>query len=233
MNKICLNEQYDIFEKLSQYISESKKEKIKSIVENRTKHLTVVLEDIKDSKDASAVIRSCECFGIFEVNIIENIYRYKLNRHVLMGAYKWVKINHYEKEKTDNNTERCINDLKEKGYRIAGITSNKNAQTIENLDITQKTAIIFGTEEKSLSDIALKKCDTMVRIPAYGYNDGYYLSSGAAITIHSLTERLRKSDIDWKMSENEIIDIQIQMVKKLLRKPSNTERKYFEKYKIF
>ncbi len=97
------------------FVTENKRKLFEEIIEQRTKHVTVVLEDIFQPQNASAVLRSCDVFGIQEIHIIENNYKFNLNPKVVMGASKWVNLHKYNKK--DNNTLACINTLKEQGYK--------------------------------------------------------------------------------------------------------------------
>jgi len=216
-----------LLEFLNNYVSENKKQLFDSIIQYRTRHITVVLEDIYQPHNASAVLRSCDCFGIQDVHIIENRNTYKVNPDVALGSSKWLTlIKHNTKE---NNTLEAFNKLREKGYRIVATTPHKNDQTLDELNITTKTALIFGTELKGLSDVALENADAYVKIPMYGFTESFNISVSAAIILHHLTEKLRNSGISWKLTEDEIIDIKLNWAKTVVKKSELLVKEFFNR----
>src|SRR5688572_19669827 len=104
-----------VFNHLSQFVSDHKKEFVDKVLKARTRNITVVLEDIFQSQNASAVIRTCECMGIQDVHVVENITKYSLNPRVLKGSNKWIDIIHHA-SKGKNNTEAVFKQLREAGY---------------------------------------------------------------------------------------------------------------------
>src|SRR5882672_6982027 len=104
-------------EHFSQYISDHKKEFIEKVLAERTRYITVVLEDIYQSQNASAVVRTCECLGVQDIHIIENKSRYSVNPKVLKGSNKWVNLIRY-KDKVADNAPLCFDALRRNGYRI-------------------------------------------------------------------------------------------------------------------
>src|SRR5689334_19333327 len=119
---------------LEEFITESKQQKFDKIARNRTRYVTVVLEDIYQAHNASAVVRSCECFGIQDVYFIENQYEYSISPDVAMGAPKWLTINRYNTPDVDNTTA-CIMDLKAKGYKIYATTPHTDDCLIHDLPL--------------------------------------------------------------------------------------------------
>ena len=106
-----------LYNALTDFFSENKRQLLDQNIQNRTKHLTLVMEDIFQSQNASAVLRTADCFGIQDVHIIENQYEYTLNPDVAMGSSKWVNYYRYNK-KNQNNTIAAYDDLRKKGYKI-------------------------------------------------------------------------------------------------------------------
>ncbi len=119
----------DLLQYLSSYITPERLNLFNRIIQNRTKYLTVVLEDIYQSQNASAVLRSCDCFGIQDVHIIENRNEFTLDTEVSLGSSKWLTLNKYNQK--DNNSVETIRQLKKTGipycchhttYKRPGIT---------------------------------------------------------------------------------------------------------------
>jgi tRNA (guanosine-2'-O-)-methyltransferase len=216
-----------LFDFLSNYVSDNKKQLFDKIIQYRTRHITVVLEDIYQPHNASAVLRSCDCFGIQDVHIIENRNIYEVNPDVALGSSKWLNLIKYNEN--ESNTLDAFNKLREKGYRIVATTPHKNDTLLDDLDIDRKTALVFGTELKGLSDIALENADAFVKIPMYGFTESFNISVSAAIILHHITEKLRKSDINWHLTDEEIVDIKLNWVKAVVKKSEVLEKEFFSR----
>ena len=183
-------------------ITDERKALFKKLIQKRTKYLTVVLENIYQPLNASAVLRSCDCFGIQDVHVIENYNEFKPDREVAMGASNWLTVNRYNKN--ENNTLDCIQSLKNKGYRIVA-TSPHNSQTdLINFDLSKgKTALFFGTELEGLSDVVLENADEHLHIPMYGFTESFNLSVSAAICLYEIRMKMEKENFKWQMTEDE------------------------------
>jgi len=200
---------------LSQFVTEHKLHRIEEVLAQRTNHITVVLEDIFQPHNTSAVIRSCECFGVQNIHIIENLYNYRVNPDVALGATQWVNLNRYSNPDIDN-TEACLQQLKEQGYLIAATTLQSDSIPIDELKLDQKVALCFGTEEKGLSQKAHELADVNVKIPMYGFTQSFNISVSAALFLYELNKKLRSSDIYYTLSEDEKLDIQIDWLTRII-----------------
>lgn len=225
-----------LLEYMSGFITDNKKKKIKENISNRTKYLTVVLEDIYQPHNASAVLRSCDCFGIQDIHIIENKNEYTLNPDIALGSSQWVNIFRHKGKK--NNTEDCIIDLKGRGYKIVATMPNCDVRStmydlrfmlLEELMLNKKVALLFGTELEGLSDIAIKNADECVRIKMYGFTESLNISVSAALCIHYLSSKLRSSGIDWKLSEEEIIETELYWLKNIVKRADILEKEFYKK----
>ena len=183
-------------------ITNERKALFEELIQKRTKYLTVVLENIYQPLNASAVLRSCDCFGIQDVHVIENYNEFKPDREVAMGASNWLTVNRYDVN--ENNTLDCIQSLKNKGYRIVA-TSPHNSQTdLINFDLSKgKTALFFGTELEGLSDVVLENADEHLHIPMYGFTESFNLSVSAAICLYEMRMKMEKENIKWQMTGDE------------------------------
>jgi tRNA (guanosine-2'-O-)-methyltransferase len=201
---------------LSQFITADRFRRFNEIITNRTRHLTVVLEDIFQPHNASAVLRTCDCFGIQDVHIIENRNRYQVNPDVALGASKWLTIHKYSGGQ--DNTTSCLMSLKSKGYRLVATSPHKNDFTPGTLPLDHKTALVFGTELEGLSPVALSLADDYIRIPMVGFTESLNISVSAATLLYSLTTRLRESNIPWQVSYIETMEILVAWLRNSIRK---------------
>jgi len=207
---------------LSQYLTENKKEKIEHIVKDRTRHVSVVLEDVFQSQNASAIIRTAECFGVQDIHIIEKLNEFTPFESISKGALKWIDFYRYKK------INHCVKDLKEKGYKIVATTPHTKSCSLHELDITQKTALVFGNEAAGLSKEAFDLADEFVTIPMVGFTESLNISVSVAVCLYDITQRLRKSDINWRLSEQEVMDVMLSWTKKVVPASEALERKFFE-----
>jgi tRNA (guanosine-2'-O-)-methyltransferase len=219
-----LKEIYDI-------ITPNKREMFDRIAADRTKHLTVVLENVYQEHNASAVLRSCDCFGIQELHVIEKNNQYKVQRDIALGAGRWVDL--YNFDQGENPSVDCIQKLKAKGYKIIATTPHTQDITINELDLSQPLALVFGTERLGISPEIMEMADEFVKIPMYGFTESFNISVSAAITLNVLRQRLENSDLNWKLSNNEQIQLKLKWCRKILRGGQQLEdeirRRLFEK----
>ncbi len=216
-----------LIEYLETFISEERKKLFYKILDNRTRRVTVLIEDLFQPHNASAILRSCDCFGVQDVHIIENRNKFKPNNQIDVGSSKW--LNTYKYNKKDDNTLDAILALKAKGYRIIATTPHEKDQTLDQLDIEKgPMALMFGTELEGLTDIAKNNADEFVKIPMYGFTESFNISVSAALCLHHITEKLRKSNIDLQLNQNERIDIHINWLTKTIKSSKPILKKYFE-----
>ena len=191
-----------LIEYLKEFSVEKRIARFEDVLENRTRKFTVALENIYQPHNTSAVLRSCDCFGIQDVHIIENDHEYEVNPDIALGSAQWLTVNRYNK--TGNNTVECINNLKSQGYKVYGTTPHTNDQLISEIPADQKTALVFGTEQHGLSDIAMENVDGYVKIPMYGFTESFNISVSVALCLHEYSERMRKVEgYSWKITEEE------------------------------
>jgi len=198
------------------FLTDERKSLFEEVLKYRTRHLTVVLENIYQPHNASAVMRSCDLTGVLDVNVIEKNNKYVENPQVSMGSTKWLNI--IKHNETENNTLKTIKSLKDKGYKIIATTPHKHSFSPFNLPLENKTALLFGTELTGLSDDAINAADDFLRIPQYGFTESYNISVSVALILFTLTERLHNSDINWQLSSDEILDIKLEWAKRTIKR---------------
>ena len=217
--------QKDILAYLSSFLTDRRNRTIERALDNRTRYLTVALEDIYQSQNASAVLRTCECFGIQDVHIIENRNEYKLNPDVVLGAAKWLSLHSYDSG--EYNTRQCIETLKGMGYRIVATVIDEKAAPLEEFDVSRgRAALFFGTELTGLTPEMVEMADERLYIPIHGFTESFNISVSAAIILHWLTSRLRDSGVEWKLGETERDDLKLVWLKQDVKDADGLIRKY-------
>ncbi len=214
---------------LTPMVNENRHRLLDKILEQRTRYLTVVLEDIYQPHNASAVLRTCDCFGIQDVHIIENRNRIELNPEVELGAAQWLTLYRYNKK--ENNTRKAIQQLKDNGYRIVAATPHARDADVRDFDLSAgKMAILFGTEMQGLSDEAIKMADEFVKIPMMGFTESFNISVSAAIILYEMNTRMRNSGIPWKIDPTERETIRLQWLRNSVNNIRWIERGFKNRY---
>lgn len=200
------------------------------VLADRTRYISVALENIYQPHNASAVLRSCDCFGIQDVHIIENSYEYELNPHVSLGASQWLNLKRYNS--LENNTAECIESLKREGYRIVATSPDSKAVTIHDFDVSKgKFALLFGTEKFGLTPEACSMADELIRIPMYGFTESFNISVSVSLCLFHFTERIRTEKINWQLSREDQLDISLQWFRNTTTNSEAIERKFFNDFK--
>ena len=207
---------------LENILTDNRKERFLKVLNNRTKHFTIAVEDIFQMHNTSAVMRSCEVFGIQELNVIEQRYGKSIDKEIAMGAQKWVDINAFDSITT------CVDTLKNRGYQIIATTPHENDCLLEDFDISKPSALFFGTERDGLSDEILERADGFLKIPMVGFTESLNISVSAAIIIQNLTNRLQQSDINWHLTEEEILEKRLAWAKSSIKDIKRIEARYYE-----
>jgi tRNA (guanosine-2'-O-)-methyltransferase len=212
----------DLLSYLETYITPERLNRFNDVLRERTNYITVAIEDVFQMHNASAVIRSCDVFGIQKAHIIEDRFGQRLDKNIAMGAQKWVDIERYTSAKS------CIRKLKKKGYKIVATIPNEDATLLEDFKLEDKVALFFGTEKEGLSPEVLEQADTYLKIPMWGFSESLNISVSAAIILYDLTLQLKKSDLPWHLSEREIIEKRLDWTKKSIKSID----KIIERYRI-
>lgn len=222
----------DLIKHLQQFITEERWQTMNDVLSKRTRHLTVVLEDLYQPHNASAVLRSCDCFGIQDVHIIENENKFDPSKGVTIGSDQWLSLNYYNKKERDNTIE-CYKKLRDEGYQLIATTPHADDVTIDEISIAKKTALIFGSELTGLSDVALNESDGYARIPMVGFSESFNISVSAALCLYELSNRIRKTkNLGWVLTEEEKMDLQYEWLKNSIRAADRLIDRYLKEKKI-
>ena len=216
-----------LLEHLLDIINDDRCDLLQKVVDQRTRFLTVVLENIYQPQNASAVMRTAECMGIQDLHVIENDNEYRINPDVVQGASKWITLKRYN-EKDNDNTERCLQQLKKDGYKIVAMTLNDNSIPLEALPLTDKMALCFGEEDRGLSDTAHEMADYYVNIPMVGFTQSFNLSVSAAVALSYLSHALKNYSVNWQLSEDEKIELMIDWLVKSTPTGESIKKRFLE-----
>ena len=196
---------------LETFLTENRKERFEKVLAKRTKHFTVATEDVYQLHNTSAVMRTCDVFGIQEVNIVEEVNSKSIDREIAMGAQKWVDLNRY------HTTKDCITDLKKNGYQIVATTPHVVDCDLIDFDFTKKSCFFFGRETEGLSQQVIDNADCFLKIPMVGFTESLNISVSAAIILQHVTAQLRKSTLKWQLTESELIEKRFDWINKTIK----------------
>lgn len=212
-----------LIEQLLAYVTENKREKMQAVLAQRTRYITVVLEDLFQEHNASAALRTCDIFGIQDVHVVEGRYTFKAVPTIAMGSSKWVDVHSY------TSITDSITALKKQGYRIVATTPHTDCYDLPNLPLDQKTAFIFGSEQTGLSQSALAQADTFVKIPMYGFVESFNVSVSVALCLYDTVQRLHTSALSWKLSEEEKQDLLLKWIRQISKTAALLEKEIIKK----
>ncbi|MEH6771456.1 RNA methyltransferase [Maribacter arcticus] len=196
---------------LEEFISEKRMRRFNDILSHRTNYITVAVEDVFQMHNTSAVIRSCESFGLQQAHLIEGKYGQRLDEEIAMGAQKWVDIKRYK------NSKEVVDVLRNKGYKIVATSPHADSSLLQDYELDGKMALFFGTENKGLSDYVLENSDAFLKIPMVGFTESLNISVSAAIILQHLTAKLKSSNFDWKLTPSEMMEKRLDWTKKSIK----------------
>ncbi|MEZ4857891.1 MAG: RNA methyltransferase [Flavobacteriaceae bacterium] len=209
-----------LFEYLQTYLTERRKTLFKEMLAQRTRHFTVVTEDVYQLHNTSAVMRSCDVFGIQDLHVIEERFGKRVDREIAMGAQKWVDIYRHQK------AHDCIKTLKEKGYQIIATTPHGNATLLHEFDVSKKSAFFFGTEKKGVSDEVMEQANGFLKIPMYGFTESLNISVSAAIILQEVVTRMRLEKVAWQLTVEEQLEIEFNWTHKSIKSVDNIMERF-------
>jgi len=199
----------NLISKLSDVINDDRIERLQEVLNQRTRYLTVVLDDIYQPQNSSAVIRTCECIGIQDLHIIEDRNVHKTSRDVVKGSSKWISLNHHDKNRID-----CIKKLRDNDYKIVAMTLSEDSIPLESLPINEKLALCFGCEETGLDKEIEESADYKVQIPINGFTQSYNISVSAGISLYYLYNKIKATEQNWQLTNEEKEELLIDWLSK-------------------
>ncbi|MGR7813628.1 TrmH family RNA methyltransferase [Lacinutrix undariae] len=212
----------ELLHHLETYLTDHRKERFSTVISQRTKHFTVATEDVFQLHNTSAVMRSCDVFGIQELNIVEERNSKSIDREIAMGAQKWVDLNRY------HSVKDCIKDLKSKNYQIVATTPHTNDCVLHEFDVTKKSCFFFGRETEGLSQEVLDEADCFLKIPMAGFTESLNISVSAAIVLQHVTSKLKQTDIDWQLTEIEQLEKRMDWCKNTIKSHKEIIERFYE-----
>ncbi|CAM3367776.1 TrmH family RNA methyltransferase [Aequorivita lipolytica] len=210
----------ELLKHLQTYLTEHRNNRFQKVISERTRHFTVVTEDVYQLHNTSAVMRTCDVFGIQDLNVVEEKVSKRIDKEIAMGAQKWVDLKRY------HSIKECIKDLKNNEYQILATTPHDNSTMLHDFDVSKKSAFFFGKESDGLSDTVMNAADGFLKIPMYGFTESLNISVSAAIILQSVVSKMKQSDVNWQLSKEEKFELEMQWLKKTIKASEEIIERY-------
>lgn len=191
------------FDYLKQFLTDERLSKIEHFSKESSDFVLPVMEDVYQFRNAAAIVRSVEACGFHHVVALEEENVFKPNLKVTKGAETWVQV-----EKMPNNLD-SLKEIKNRGYKILAVSPEKNATMLPDYEVKEPIALVFGTELEGVSDEILDFADETLAIPMFGFTKSFNVSVAAAICMYELKQKLMKSEINYKLSDEKLLEIKI------------------------
>ncbi|MEZ4779515.1 MAG: RNA methyltransferase [Flavobacteriaceae bacterium] len=215
-----------LFEYLQTYLTERRKELFKEVLNMRTKHFAVVTEDVYQLHNTSAVMRSCDVFGIQDLHVIEERFGKRVDKEIAMGAQKWVDIYRHQ------NAVDCMKTLRANGYQIIATTPHDNSTLLHEFDVAKKSAFFFGTEKLGVSEEVMQQADGFLKIPMYGFTESLNISVSAAIILQEVVTRMRIEKVAWQLSAEEKLAMEFKWTQNSIKSVDKIKERYYNQKKV-
>jgi tRNA (guanosine-2'-O-)-methyltransferase len=206
------SEHFALWEYYHEYVTPQRRARLAEVLSRRTRRIAVVLDDVRQSHNVSAVLRSCDAFGIQDVHVLEPVEPFDPSTRIALGTQHWLTI---RREHGEGATRRGIAHLKERGYWIvATVPPGEESIPFDSLAIDRPVAVVFGNEKDGISSEMAAGADALTTIPMCGFVESLNISVAAALLVHGLSTRLRQSHDDWRLSKAEFDELLFEWTRK-------------------
>ena len=201
----------EIYDYLQQFLTNERLSKIEHFSKESSDFVLPVMEDVYQFRNAAAIVRSVEACGFHHVVALEEENVFNPNLKVTKGAETWVQV-----EKMPNNLD-SLKEIKSRGYRILAVSPEKNATMLPDYEVKEPIALVFGTELEGVSEEILDFADETLAIPMFGFIKSFNVSVAAAICMYELKQKLIKSGIEYKLSDEKLLELKIRWAKNSIK----------------
>lgn len=196
---------------LEQHLTADRLLRLREVLALRTRQLTVVLENLYHPENANSVLRTAECVGIQEVQLIQEKFAWKYNRNIARGAGKWLNVGQWE------TGAACYADLQARGFALVTTSVAPGSMAPEDLPLDRPIALVFGNESVGVTPATEALADYKVHIPMAGLTESYNIGVSAGILLYVLSARLRKETTHWPLPEAQSRDLYEDWLRKAVK----------------
>lgn len=196
-----------LVEYLSGFVLGSRLDVLHRVLAQRTDYMAVAVADLYHGHNASAVVRTCDCFGVQTLFAHQGRNAFLPEKEITMGADKWVTVKLMDGELLDT-----VSHLRSQGYRIVATTPHgEGCVSLSDFDVAAGPfALLFGSERQGLERVVVEACDQCLTIPMFGFTESLNISVSAAIALQHLAGELRRHDVDWQLSRSRRADVMLE-----------------------
>lgn len=218
----------ELIKHLAQLLNPNRKSVLDKAISLRTKHICLVLENIRHTQNSSAIIRTAEIMGVHDVHIVRQNYENELQRDITKGAEKWMDVKLYQG--TEKNIETCFYHLKKNNYKIAVTCLDDDSNSLEEIPLHEPLAIVMGEEVKGVSEYAKKNADYKIKLPMYGLTESFNIAIAGSLVMHQMLTRLRNSKVNYLLNPQQKIRLTLDWYKNALRGGDEIAERFRENY---
>lgn len=209
-----------IFQHLQQFLTDERLEKLNHFAPESSDFVLPVIEDVFQFRNAAAIVRSVEACGFHKIIAMESEHEFNPNLRVTKGAETWVEV-----EKLPHNLD-SLREIKNRGYKILAVSPENNATMLSDYDLKEPVALVFGTEAAGVSEEILDFADETLAIPMYGFTQSFNVSVAAAICVYELKQKLLRSNLDYKLSEEKLWEMKVRWAMNSIKSGEQILAKY-------
>lgn len=173
---------HDVLAHIFPLLTPERQSRMLDVVKGRTGTVVPVLENLYDRGNISAVMRSAEAFGLYQMHLIELGEKFKESQRTTAGADKWVETRKWK------STKACVDHLHAQGYRIVATHLSPDAKPIESIDFTQPTALVLGNEKEGITKEMAELADERVILPMFGFVQSFNISVAGALSFYQVVQ---------------------------------------------
>lgn len=211
---------------LEGFVSQKRRNLLKSILEQRSRYLSIMLEDLYQPHNTAAVLRSCDAFGVQDVHVLQISNRYQPSKMVSVGAEKWVYQHRHAGD--EGLTLKKMKEFKEQGWALVATCPNEDGYTPSNLPLDKPLMLMFGSEKPGLSEQAIEEADYRLQIPMHGFSESFNVSVSVALILQVLSSRIREENIEWGLNAEEKELIYLDWLRNSIKRSSEVEKHFLE-----
>ncbi|MEW4488823.1 RNA methyltransferase [Thalassoglobus sp. JC818] len=214
---------------LNEFLTPHRRQRIAEVLDQRIASIALMLFDVYQSHNASAVLRSCDAFGIQDVFVVEQEKEFSPNRDIARGSDRWLTI---QRDSGPGALDRSLECLDQKGFQVvAMVPESAGSQTVASLPVEENLVLAFGTEKTGLPDEVIEGAAYRAHLPMYGFVESYNVSVAAALAMQELTAKVRSSSPGWGISPERRRQLMLSWTKKSIPNVTAIERRFRASWK--
>lgn len=223
--RVLSHSEREILEYLQRFLTRRRKDRFEEVLRQRTRCLQVVLEDVYQPHNQSAVLRSAEALGLQDVHIIEVENRLKIARDISLGSERWLTLHRHRGE---DQPQACLQRLHDQGFQLLAASSDADATPLSEVTMEQPTVLVVGHEVHGISEAARKLMQGRIHVPMSGFVESLNLSVAAAVCLVHLRTQLDGSTLAWGLTEAEQQELRLEWTRRSISHVEAIERRYWQ-----